>query len=67
VEINEAMSVCHNNGIKVYPIHVKGKWQVEVNNKTVISKGKKLYSAKKINEVIKKTYIYLAERVLIES
>jgi hypothetical protein len=67
MDINEAMSICHRNKIKVYPIHVKGKWQVEVYNKTIISRGKNLYSAKKINEVIKKTYIYLAEKFLIES
>lgn len=54
-ELDKAMSNCLKHNIKVYPVHISGKWYVEVNNngtiKTYLQKsigaGNKLHHKQK--------------------
>ena len=64
MDINDAMVICFKSHLKVYP-H-KRKIVVEQLNKNTIVYGKELYNPKKVNDAITKTYIFHAERLLLE-
>ena len=72
MDINKAMKICIDNGIKAYVIPSKEKiFKIglynEKEDKTKIfntdSKGNKIVSDDKANEAVTKTYIYYAKKI----
>lgn len=74
IQVNEAIIICHRNGVKIYPVSRLGFWyvQVEYNGRTKridkpIGAGATLSTHKpnfkNVNwiEAINKTYIHYAE------
>tara|TARA_R110000851_G_scaffold332337_1_gene508160 strand:- start:3955 stop:4164 length:210 start_codon:yes stop_codon:yes gene_type:complete len=69
MNIDKAMSTCIGRGIKVYPIAIsKNSIFIESSNDGLIKRySKELKSLKEINEALRKTYIFLAEKILKEN
>lgn len=67
MDINQAISICFKQKIKVYPYHVGGGlFVVEVKNKGKITRGQKKHTGNKVAEAIKNTYIYLANKQVMK-
>jgi hypothetical protein len=66
MSINEAMSICFKNGIKVYPVIYGKKHKIEysLNGKSQTRYEKILQNSKEISIAMKKTYVYLANKTL---
>ncbi len=61
MNINDAMTICFKNNIKIYP-H-KGKIHVAELNKQTIVYQKELLDPKDINDAMTKTYIHHAKKI----
>lgn len=61
--ISKEMSLCLRNGIKVYPVNVKSKWFIEVNNNNKITRFEKEVLKNEISLSMAKTYIYYYEKL----
>ncbi|CAL2056082.1 hypothetical protein [Tenacibaculum sp. 190524A05c] len=66
IEISKAMSLCINNGVRIYPVISMGKYvKIEVNNN-----GRKhtypeeFHRAKDINNSIIEKYKYYSNKIL---
>ena len=62
MDISKAMSLCIENGIKVYPL--RGYIFVEQKGKQTIKYEKRLTDNKEISEAVEKTYIYKAKKLI---
>tara|TARA_R110000803_G_scaffold76454_1_gene141084 strand:+ start:19369 stop:19557 length:189 start_codon:yes stop_codon:yes gene_type:complete len=59
----EAMSKCHKNGIRVYPVNTVLGWKIEYTlNKKKYKFDKVVNNNKDKNDAIVKSYLYLAEK-----
>lgn len=65
MSINEAMSICIKNHIKVYGVKRGNEFFVEINERGKKTPSKIRYkSNKELNEAVKKTYFYFAKKIL---
>lgn len=51
------------SGIKVYPIHFRGKWWIEINNNGKIQRFEKAIAQNEINLAVHKTILYCYEKI----
>lgn len=64
MEINDAMSICFKNKIKVYPVIENRRQKVAVSFKNKqIKMFDKVLSGKDLNEALVKTYIFYAKKL----
>lgn len=56
--INKEMSFCVANGIKVYPIFIKGKWYIESDNNGKIKTFEKEVKNEDISYFMAQTYLF---------
>ena len=65
MQIEDAVSLCMKNGIKVYPVSFNNNHKIEYSRNGIPEKtfDKVLINSKEVNNAIIKTYIYLAKRI----
>ena len=64
MRIDEAIHICHKNGIKVYPVHDKYHRrfiEADINGKK--KRFNKPITEKQINKALEDTYQYYAEKL----
>lgn len=50
-------------GVKVYPIHFRYKWWIEINNNGKIQRFEKAITQNEINLAVHKTILYCYEKI----
>jgi hypothetical protein len=66
--LSQAMSICHRNKIIAYGVNKKGKLFVEVVEKKVTTKSKKLHNSNEsLNDAVSKTYLFYANKLTQET
>ena len=55
--------ICIKNGIKVYPVQIRSKWKIEVDNNGKITVIDKEISQNEINYAMAMTYIFYAGKI----
>jgi hypothetical protein len=50
-------------GVKVYPVHFRGKWFIEIYNNGKIQRFEKAIAQNEINYEIAKTILYCYEKI----
>lgn len=60
---HEAIRICFKNNVKVYPIYKFRKWFIECDINGKIKSFPKPLKSNEIDNAMKKTYIFLAEKL----
>lgn len=66
---HEYMNHCLKNGIRVYPVKVRGSWYLEVNNNGKKRRGRKVISTsfiltgKELNKPLEETFKYYSDKL----
>lgn len=63
MKFQEAIKICLNAKLKVYPVHSKDGWRIEVDQNGETNTIKKVIKNKEIDQAMKKTYIYYAKKI----
>lgn len=63
-QISKEMSLCIRNRIKVYPVSIKNKWFIEVDNKGQKKTFEKSVTQDEIQESVIKTYLFYYEKLI---
>ena len=65
MNIDNIVSLCMKNGIKVYPVSFNKNHKIEYSRNGIVTKtfDKILKTPKEVSNAMIKTYIYLAERI----
>lgn len=66
VSISHAMSLCINNGIKVYPVPKGFKFVVEVDDNNKIVRYEKEVTPRDVAKACSDTYKYYAKKIIKE-
>lgn len=71
MDVNKAVKICHDDGLKVWGVNSKGKMFVQVSEvieglpKPKITSSNKIHSSHdSLNKAISDTYIYFANKIL---
>lgn len=68
-ELQTYMNHCLKNGVRIYPVRVRGSWYLEVDNRGKKRRGRKVVSSqpvlrgKKLNKALEPAYKYYSDKL----